>query len=225
MGDNSYHNEGSFLDIDNKEKKRPDIYKLLEQDKVWCPSNTNGEPVKLKEMTIEHRRNLYRWVLRKAPILKRRLEMDFVVRAILSHNGYEAILHLDRSNALEKMDAEEWARDQPLMVRLRKQLAKHERRIRREWIAQHNKNNTLREITPTFQRHRNSDGDYIGKWSAGRNGHTVQHVRVVLSPSTTSLCRTKAGVYIYPVCTEFARGVELIDENGKTLNKSIELTI
>jgi hypothetical protein len=189
----------------------PNIYELLAQEKVWCPSDQNLAEVRLKQMTIEHRRNLYRYLMRRAPRLKRSLE-----KSLLSRHFSD--FALDELEHLQAMSAEEWMRDQPLMVRLRKQLNKYDRRLRRAWVVQHAQRGDLGKIRPSFICDRAGFGARPpeGLWIGGAHGHAVQW-------HTSQALDEYEHVYIYPVDTDDACGVELINAQGKTLNFSVTL--
>jgi hypothetical protein len=191
---------------------------LLDQDKVWWPKKT-PQPVALKSMTIEHRYNLLRWLERNAENLKRAQEiprMRIVVRSSSGASDWEMGYHprLEPLFFFDEQPADEWMNAKPLVIKLRKQLAKHERRIRREYVADSLERGL--DIHPHVQRIWQKDDQLL--WSATANGHYVHLLQAHSGPN----------LFVYPVHRELpggnvVRGVQLVDVSGLVYAESLSI--
>lgn len=94
----------------------------LYQDRVW--TQRSGVTLKLKKMGPSHRRNLLTWIERNGAKL-RRAELNAMWQFSMFLNGEMAIDAIDSEiNHLESISAEQYVDELPLVVRLRKLVAK-----------------------------------------------------------------------------------------------------
>lgn len=94
---------------------------LLQQDEWWRPQE--GPPVRIENMTRSHRRNLIRWLERRATQLHLRDGLRFALIAgspigpggDMACDAFDAMVHEEQSK-----DPLDWLNDTPLMKKLRK---------------------------------------------------------------------------------------------------------
>lgn len=205
MGDNSYHNEGSFpedmiFSDDVTREDRPTNLELLAQDEFWWPNDFRNKRVRLKNMTVEHRENLEGWLRRHAPKFKRDFEEELLREANSSHSDVVVDAIRAQWKASTQRTADEWIDDRPLMIKLQKQLIKAARRHRRDWVRSLKATHPLRGKARRMQVV-GAEGPDI--WIGVAHGVIVRATLIDAPP-----------LWVYPYEDQHQIGVMLIDKRG-----------